>query len=466
VAADQRIDQLETIAAVATPAGEGAIAIIRLSGRDAVKIAESVFRGRKRLSEARSHSLMHGRIVSADGKTIDDVLVGVMRAPRSYTGEDVVEVNCHGGPVVVQTVYNTLIAAGARPAEPGEFTKRAFLNGRLDLAQAEAVIDLVRAKSPKGLEVAAKQLEGELSARIQAVRAEILNLLAHIQVLIDYPEEGIAELGEGEALARVEKASAAVAQLLAGAEAGRVYREGVRAAIVGRPNVGKSSILNALLREERAIVTDIAGTTRDTIEERAVLGGVSFVLTDTAGLRETDDPVERIGVDRTKRALKGADVILVILDGSEPLAPEDVEVLELACEEEIPKVIAVNKSDRPQRLDVESLGRWAGPLRPVRVSALSGEGLEALEKALAEAASGGTAGAGDAVLVTRARHRAALERAARALADARRTIEGGYTADVLGVDLQEALEALGQITGESVGDEVVAEIFAQFCVGK
>jgi len=460
------IDQQDTIAAVATPLGEGAIAIIRLSGRDAVAIADRVFHGSKSLAETRSHSLARGRIRSMDGATIDDVLVGVMRGPRSYTGEDIVEVNCHGGMIVVETVYRLLISAGARPAEPGEFTKRAFLNGRLDLAQAEAVIDVVRAKSPKGLEVAAKQLEGELSARIQSVRSEILNLLAHLQVVIDYPEEGVVELDPHEVRARIEKALRDVERLLEGAQAGRVYRDGIRTAIVGRPNVGKSSILNALLGEDRAIVTEIAGTTRDTIEERAVFSGIPFVLTDTAGLRETDDPVERIGVERTKVAVKGADLIIVVLDGSEPLTAEDIEVLRIVGEEPAHKIVAVNKSDQPMRLSLEALAPWIGNEETIKVSALSREGIEELAARAAEAVTGNAMGSQDAVLVTKERHRAALERASHALTDALGTLDAGYTADVLGVDLQDALESLGQITGESVGDEVVAEIFAQFCVGK
>ena len=460
------IDDQDTIAAVATPAGEGAIAIIRLSGRDAVAIADRVFEGRRRIAEMKSHTLAHGRIRSPGGKTVDEVLVSVMRAPRSYTGEDVVEVNCHGGRIAVEAVYRLLVAAGARPAEPGEFTKRAFLNGRLDLAQAEAVIDVIRAKSPKGLEVAARQLEGELSARVQGVRSEILNLLAHLQVVIDYPEEGVAELEPSEVRARIERSIEAIERLLAGADAGRVYRDGIRAAIVGRPNVGKSSILNALLGEERAIVTEIAGTTRDTIEERAVFAGVPFVLTDTAGLRETDDPVERIGVERTRAAVRGADLVIAVLDGSAPLGPEDVEVLRTVRDAGIPWIVAVNKADLPLRLSPESLRPWIERAEPVFVSARLRDGIEKLMARAAEAVIGRETGAQDAVLVTRERHRAALERASRSLADALDALSSGYTADVVGVDLQEALEALGQITGESVADEVVAEIFAQFCVGK
>ncbi|MBO2521173.1 MAG: tRNA uridine-5-carboxymethylaminomethyl(34) synthesis GTPase MnmE [Firmicutes bacterium] len=457
----------DTIAAIATPPGEGAIGIVRMSGPGAVAIAERVVQSTRRLSQVPSHSLVHGKVVDEGGRVLDEALVAVMRAPRTYTGEDVVEIHCHGSPVVLQQVLARLLQEGARPAEPGEFTKRAFLNGKLDLAQAEAVIDLVRAKSPKGAQIAAMQLEGRLSARVSAQREEILDLLAHLQAVIDYPEEGLVDVDPGEMKRRLERLVDEIDQLLAGADAGRIYRDGIRLAIVGRPNVGKSSLLNALLGEERAIVTPIAGTTRDVIEERALLGGIPFTLADTAGVRATDDPVEAIGVERTRQAVAGADLVLIVLDGSEALAPEDLEVAELVRQAGAGArvLVAVNKCDLPRVLEQAAVERLAGPWPVVWVSAVTGEGLARLEETAAAQVLG-QGGAPSAILVTRARHRGALAAARRALEDAGETIARGLPLDLVSVDLQEALEALGQVTGESVSEEVVARIFAQFCVGK
>lgn len=480
---------VDTVVAIATPPGEGAIGVIRLSGPEAISITARLFRGArgKRLEEVESHRLVYGRLVRRDparGEEVllDEVLVAVMRAPRSYTGEDVVEISCHGSVVILERVMEALLAEGAAPAPPGEFTRRAFMNGRIDLAQAEAVIDLVRARSPRGAEAAAAQLAGRLSEAVRGIKAELLNLLAHVQVAIDYPEEGVDELGEAEFEARVERAVEQLEELIRSAGAGRVLREGIRLAITGRPNVGKSSLLNALLREPRAIVTDVPGTTRDVIEERAVLGGVGFTLVDTAGVRETGDAIERIGVERAKDAVRSADVVLAVFDGSAPLAPEDEEVIRLLRGDaagapppdgemdEGPRVVAVvNKADLPQRLDVASLEAALGAARRVRVvkvSALTGEGLEELEKAAVEAALGGEALRSDAVLVTRVRHRRALERAREALLAARESFRSGMTADLISVDLQESLEALAEITGENVTEALIEEIFAEFCVGK
>ena len=476
-------DAVDTVVAVATPPGEGAIGVIRLSGPEAISIAGRLFRGSrgKRLEEVESHRLVHGRLVRRDPQSgeeviLDEVLVAVMRAPRSYTGEDVVEISCHGSVVVLERVMAALLAEGAVPAPPGEFTRRAFMNGRIDLAQAEAVIDLVRARSPRGAEAAAAQLAGRLSEAVRGIKAELLNLLAHVQVAIDYPEEGIEELGEVEFEARVEWAIERLDELIRSAEAGRVLREGIRLAITGRPNVGKSSLLNALLREPRAIVTDVPGTTRDVIEERAVLGGVGFTLVDTAGVRETSDVVERIGVERAKEAVLSADVVLAVFDGSEPLRAEDEEVIRIlrARDDEGPdegaRVLAVvNKADLPQRLDVGALEAALGGARLVRVvkvSALTGEGLAELEKAAVEAAVGGEPPRSDAVLVTRVRHRRALERAREALVAAREAFRSGMTADLISVDLQESVEALAEITGENVTEALIEEIFSEFCVGK
>ena len=458
----------DTIAAVATPPGEGAIGIVRLSGPEAIRCAQAVFRGRRALAELPSHTLTRGAVVGSGGEIIDDVLVSVMQAPHTYTGEDVVEINCHGGILVVETVLQRLLEAGARPARRGEFTQRAFLNGKLDLAQAEAVIDIVRARSPKGLALAARQLEGELSRRVSAVRERILHLLGRLQVVIDYPEEDLSELSDAEAAAELAALEAEVNALLAGADAGKVYRDGVRLAIVGRPNVGKSSLLNALLRDERAIVTEIAGTTRDTIDASAVIRDIPLTLVDTAGLRETEDPVERIGVARTRAAIETADIVLVVVDGSQALAREDDEVFAAlrASGREDDLIVVVNKADLPPVVTDEELHARA-PGRPlVRVSAKSGLGLEALEERVAQAALGGSGAQGGEILVAKARHRQALEEARMLLQSAREGLAAGMTADVITLDLQGALGVLGSITGDQVAEEIVAHIFAEFCVGK
>jgi len=457
----------ETIAAIATPPGEGAIGIVRMSGPKAIAIAESVVHSKRRLSEVSSHSLVYGKVLDEEGKVLDEVLVGVMRAPRTYTGEDIVEINCHGGPLILERVLARLLRAGARLAEPGEFTKRAFLNGKLDLAQAEAVIDLVRAKSPKGAEIAAVQLEGKLSARVRAQRDELLDILAHIQAVIDYPEEGLVDVDPVEIQGRLERIGQEIGKLLATADAGRIYRDGIRVAIVGRPNVGKSSLLNALLGEERAIVTPVAGTTRDVIEERALLGGIPFTLVDTAGIRETLDPVEAIGVERTKKAIAAADLVVVVISGAEPLGEEDRRVVRHVQEVQGSRavLVAVNKSDLRRTLRESDVQELCGSWPFVWVSAATGKGLDRLGEMVAALVVGGEFSQ-DAILVTRARHREALARALESLKEAQNTIAMGLPLDLVSVDLQGALEALGQVTGESVSEELVARIFAQFCVGK
>lgn len=458
----------ETIVAIATPMGEGAIGIVRLSGPEAIAIVDSFFAGRRSLLVVPTHSLVYGQILDETGDTIDECLIGLMRAPGTFTGEDIVEINCHGGRLVIDAVLARALKAGAVPAERGEFTQRAFLNGRLDLSQAEAVIDIVRARSPRGLHVAAEQLKGALSRRVGDVRGRILHVLAHIQVMIDYPEEGVEELSEEELSAHLRTVLRDVDALIKGAEVGKVYRDGIHLAIVGRPNVGKSSLLNALLREERAIVTDIAGTTRDTIEAPALLGDVPITLTDTAGLRETDDPVEKIGVDRTRKAVESADLVLVVIDGSEPLTEDDVAVLDMLKSQEraVPSIVVLNKSDLPAAFSKSDIPHFCDESGVVAVSAISGEGLDALEKRAVRAVTGGIDLDGAPILVTRARHRAALERAKVSLAASIEAIESGMTTDVVSVDLQESLATLGEITGESVAEEVVAHIFAEFCVGK
>lgn len=456
----------DTIAAIATPPGEGAIGIVRLSGPQAIEIAQRVFHGKRLLKDVNSHTLVLGQLVDRRGVAFDEALVAVMRAPRTFTGEDVVEIHSHGGSLLVETVLRRLVEEGARPAEPGEFTKRAFINGKLDLAQAEAVIDLVRAKSPRGLQIAAGQLQGRLSQTIEEDRQVILGILAHVQALIDYPEEALDELPMDELKMRLVAVLGRIDQLQASAETGRIYQDGMRLAIVGKPNVGKSSLLNAILREDRAIVTPIAGTTRDVIEARAIIGGIPVLLFDTAGIRPTEDPVEQIGVERTVGVIESADVIVLVLDGSLPLTPEDFQAYEQAKQRDIPLLVAINKSDLPEGLSIDLVREMVGLAPVVRVSAHSGEGLEALAQEAIRLRVGDAHADTNQIVITRARHLGALKRAQEALQRAMQALEEDLPVELVGVDLQDALQALGEVTGDSVAEEVVDRIFADFCVGK
>lgn len=458
-------DRDDTIAAIATAPGEGALGVVRVSGPAAFAVAERVFRparggGRWEGFRARYGWAVHPR----SGEVLDEVVALAMVGPRSYTGEDVVEFSCHGGPVVLRRVLEAVLAAGARLAEPGEFTRRAFLNGRIDLAQAEAVIDLIRARGEWARRAALAQLGGALSRRLREVREGIVRCLAHVEALLDFPEDEVEAWGEAELRARVEELAAEVAGLSAGYEAGRLVREGVRVAIVGRPNVGKSSVLNALLGEDRALVTAVPGTTRDVIEEGLVVEGVPLVLADTAGIREAGDEVERLGIERAREVLRDADVILLVVDAAAGWTEGDEAVAGLVDPERA--VIALNKVDlgrpRVERAVLERL--FAG--RPVvEVSALEGRGIEELRRLLARAAWSGVAPR-EGLLVTRARHRDALERCREGLERAGAALREGLPADVVAAELRRAAGAVGEITGETVDEAVLETVFREFCLGK
>lgn len=458
----------DTIAAIATPLGEGAIGIVRLSGPQALEIAEKVFVGRDagRLREQGSHRLHYGFVVDPEsGEKVDEVLLTVMLAPRTYTREDVVEINCHGGIVPLRRVLELVLRQGARLALPGEFTKRAFLNGRIDLAQAESVLDVIRAKTEAGLRVALSQLAGELSARVRGFQDRILGLLAHVEASIDFPEEDIEELTREEMDREVRQMLGEVGRLLQQARYGKVYREGLRTVIVGRPNVGKSSLLNALLRERRAIVTEIPGTTRDVIEEVVNIAGIPIRLADTAGLRATDDVVEKIGVERSREAVGLADMVLVVLDASTGLVPEDLEVLELVREKK--GIVLVNKCDIADGEVVAERVREVAQDKPVLVvSVRTGQGMENLEKAIEEMVLEGRVAASDVPLVSHVRHRVALERCREHLEEVAEGIKRGENLDLLAIDLRAAWEALGEITGATVTEDIVDRIFQDFCIGK
>ena len=468
----------DTIAAISTAIGESGIGIVRISGKDAMAILGRVFmpgdtarrsggvfamdRSARFLSSLESHRVYYGHAVDpSTNAVIDEVLAIWMRAPRSYTREDVVELHCHGGPTPLQRLLGAVLRAGARPAMPGEFTMRAFLNGRIDLAQAEAVADVIRAKTERGLALAMKGLSGELSGRVRAIRQDLLRVLAYLEATIDFTEDDIPE---EDVRGPLEAALKAVGQLLAVADQGIICRHGVRAAIVGRPNVGKSSLLNALLRTDRAIVTEIAGTTRDTLEEVANLSGIPVCLIDTAGIVETDDLVERLGVERSRRALEEADLRLLVVDTSVPLQREDREIA--ASLRGKPTVVVANKADLPSVVSRDDLTGLVENATVVVTSARSGRGLDELREAILQVVFSGRAFQSDELLVSNPRHKWVLERVESHLTDAIASLDSGLPVDCTASDLRLALEALGEITGETATEELIETIFSHFCVGK
>lgn len=452
---------------ISTPPGEGAISIVRLSGDQALTIANKVYQsGNKQLLDVPSHTIHYGHIVDPKSEQlVDEVMVSVMRAPRTFTREDVVEINCHGGIVVVNQILQLLLREGARLAEPGEFTKRAFLNGRVDLSQAEAVMDLIRAKTDKAMGVALNQLDGNLSALIRSLRQEILETLAQVEVNIDYPEyDDVEELTTKLLLEKAQMIQQRIEVLLATSQQGKVLREGLSTAIIGRPNVGKSSLLNHLLREEKAIVTDIAGTTRDVIEEYVNVRGVPLKLIDTAGIRETEDIVEQIGVARSRKALAESELILLVLNQSEPLTIEDEQLLEAT--KGLKRIILLNKTDLPKQLEEDKLLSLIEDEPVFAVSVANNEGLDRLETAISELFFGGQTGERDATYVSNTRHIALLEKAAISLQEVIAGIDAGMPVDLVQMDMTRCWDYLGEVVGDSVQDELITQLFSQFCLGK
>jgi tRNA modification GTPase len=452
----------DTIAAIATPVGEGGVGIVRLSGSEALGILQRLFTPRRGTSARyQPQMLRYGRIVDDEGHTVDEAMAVYFKAPHSYTREDVVEIHCHGGALPLRRALELALSAGARLAEPGEFTLRAFLNGRIDLAQAEATLDLIQARTQTGLQLALDQLGGRLSRDVQTARNDLIGALAYLTALVDFPEDDVPEQ---EVLQPLRAALAKVEQLHRGADQGMLYRYGARAVLVGRPNAGKSSLLNALLQVERAIVTPIPGTTRDTLEETANLGGVPVVLIDTAGITETDDPVERIGVERSRRALAGADIVLLVLDRSGPLTDEDLAIATLTYSR--PTIVVYNKADLPPQLDPSPLLVAHPTVRAsATTSAADGQGLTELGEIVAHSLLGNAPLTGE-TLVTNPRHHEALNRSVDHLRSAVSALEHNVPVDLVAVDVTAAVQALGEVTGETVGEDLLTTIFSRFCIGK
>ena len=455
---------IDTIAAIATGETVAAIGIIRISGDAAISTAEKVFRAAAgiKLSEARNRHMYYGQLIDTEGRLIDLCMCMISRGPDSYTGEDTAEFHCHGSPVVLSEAMRTLFSHGIRQAQAGEFTKRAFLNGRMDLTQAEAVIDLIEAETPAAVRNAAGQLSGAVSIRLEAVYSALLDIMAHFHAVIDYPDEDIDEFKMHGYLCTLQSAHEELSRMLSTYERGRVVLDGIPTAIIGRPNTGKSSLLNALLGYDRAIVTDTPGTTRDTIEEKVFVGEMLLRVIDTAGIRETDNAIEKLGVERTLGAVNRAGLAILVLDGSELLRNEDYNALR-SIPQDIPIIVAVNKSDLPLALGDDELTKLG--VDYCRVCAITGEGLGALEaeikKVLPEI---GALPTGE--VITNARQAEAISRARDSAANAVEAINASVTPDALLIDIEAALAAIGEITGKTMREDVVSRIFERFCVGK
>lgn len=464
-----KIKEFDTIAAIATSFGEGGIGIIRVSGEDAFCIANKIFipfdKSKKNISieEYKSHTLTYG-VIKDNEDIIDEVLLSVMKAPKTYTCENVIEINCHGGKASVKRVLSTVLKNGARLAENGEFTKRAFLNGRIDLSKAEAVIDIINAKTDMGHKMAINKLEGRLKEKIDSYRDDIITMTAHIEASIDYPEHddetmtySMIEENTKELILKIEK-------LLKTADTGRIVKEGIKTVILGKPNVGKSSILNALLNEDRAIVSDIAGTTRDVLKEHLNINGVALNIVDTAGIRKTDDKIEKIGVEKSKEYAKDADLILLVLDNSKPLDLEDIEILEFIKNKKT--LVLVNKSDLNNNINLDSLKEYIKKDKILMLSAKEDLGFDVLKDKIETLFFNGEINIDEDVLISNERNKSSLYNSIQSLKSVINTVETKMPEDFISMDLIEAYRYLGEITGESLDEDVIDKIFSEFCLGK
>ncbi|WP_238615270.1 tRNA uridine-5-carboxymethylaminomethyl(34) synthesis GTPase MnmE [Staphylococcus felis] len=446
--------------------GEGAIGIVRLSGRDAIEVADKLYKGKHALKDVDTHTIHYGHIIDpATQDVVEEVMVSVLRAPRTFTREDIVEINCHGGILTINRVLELTMTHGARLAEPGEYTKRAFLNGRIDLSQAEAVMDFIRSKTDRASKVAMNQIEGRLSDMIKRQRQSILEVLAQVEVNIDYPEyDDVEDATTDFLLERAQEIQSQIQQLLNTGVQGKIMREGLSTVIVGKPNVGKSSMLNNLIQDNKAIVTEVAGTTRDVLEEYVNVRGVPLRLVDTAGIRETEDIVERIGVERSRKALSEADLILFVLNYNEPLTEEDRQLYEVIKHEDA--IVIVNKTDLERRLNIDEVKEMVGTMPVIETSMLKQEGIDELELQIRDLFFGGDIQSQDMTYVSNSRHISLLKQAQQAIQDAIDAAEMGVPMDMIQIDLTRTWELLGEIIGESASEELIDQLFSQFCLGK
>ncbi|CAC8913516.1 tRNA (5-carboxymethylaminomethyl-2-thiouridylate) synthase [Staphylococcus aureus] len=457
---------LDTITSISTPMGEGAIGIVRLSGPQAVEIADKLYKGKHLLNDVPSHTINYGHIIDPEFKeVVEEVMVSVLRAPKTFTREDIIEINCHGGILTINRVLELTMTYGARMAEPGEFTKRAFLNGRIDLSQAEAVMDFIRSKTDRASKVAMNQIEGRLSDLIKKQRQSILEILAQVEVNIDYPEYDDVEDATTEFLLEQSKEiKQEINRLLDTGAQGKIMREGLSTVIVGKPNVGKSSMLNNLIQDNKAIVTEVAGTTRDVLEEYVNVRGVPLRLVDTAGIRETEDIVEKIGVERSRKALSQADLILFVLNNNEALTQEDYTLYEVVKNEDV--IVIVNKMDLEQNIDINEVKDMIGDTPLIQTSMLKQEGIDELEIQIRDLFFGGEVQNQDMTYVSNSRHISLLKQARQTIQDAIDAAESGVPMDMVQIDLTRTWEILGEIIGETASDELIDQLFSQFCLGK
>ncbi|EGQ3557757.1 tRNA uridine-5-carboxymethylaminomethyl(34) synthesis GTPase MnmE [Staphylococcus pseudintermedius] len=460
------VEQLDTITSISTPMGEGAIGIVRLSGHDAVEIADKLYKGKHLLKDVPTHTINYGHIIDPETEeVVEEVMVSVLRAPRTFTREDIVEINCHGGILTINRILELTMTYGARMAEPGEYTKRAFLNGRIDLSQAEAVMDFIRSKTDRASKVAMNQIEGRLSDLVKRQRQSILEILAQVEVNIDYPEYDDVEDATTEfLLERSQEIKQEIQKLLDTGVQGKIMREGLSTVIVGKPNVGKSSMLNNLIQDNKAIVTEVAGTTRDVLEEYVNVRGVPLRLVDTAGIRETEDIVERIGVERSRKALSEADLILFVLNYNEPLTEDDRKLYEVIKNEDA--IVIINKTDLEQRLDLAEVETMVGDMPIIQTSMLQQQGIDELEIQIRDLFFGGEVQSQDMTYVSNSRHISLLKQAKNAIQDAIDAAEMGVPMDMVQIDLTRTWEILGEIIGESASEELIDQLFSQFCLGK